>query len=207
MSFQAMAWGVKQETNNPISKLLLLMICNYADEKGRAYPSQEHLAKLCQCSRMSIVRHIKELEKDKFITISKERNGAFGYNLYTLNMNYVTESYKANVTESYIASNRELHNTQDIHKNIYSSKFEDFWDKVPRKIGKKKAKSIYERLVKSNEVSEDVLIDAMDNYSKSVKNTDTKFIAHPSSWLNAGRWSDEIEINDNKEKFKENWLM
>ncbi|HAI38141.1 MAG TPA: helix-turn-helix domain-containing protein, partial [Maribacter sp.] len=33
MSFQAMAWAVKQETDSPLSKLILLMIANYADEK------------------------------------------------------------------------------------------------------------------------------------------------------------------------------
>ena len=207
MSFEALAWGVKQETDSTISKLLLLMICNYANEKGESYPSQEHLAKLCQCSRMSIIRHIKELQKANFITIRKEKNGAYGYNLYQLNMNNVTQSYKAKVTESYIASNRELHNTQDIHKNNNSSKFSEFWSFVPRKVGKKKAKSIYERLVKSKEVTEEELISGMEKYSNSVKGTDDKFIAHPSSWLNAGRWADIIEVNDNKEKYKENWLM
>ena len=36
MSFQAMAWAVKQNTKSPVSKLVLLMIANYADEKGEA---------------------------------------------------------------------------------------------------------------------------------------------------------------------------
>ena len=199
MSFEALAWGVKQNTNSSISKLVLLMICNYANEKGEAYPSQEHLAKLCQCSRISVTRHIKELQKSNYISIRKEKNGAYGFNLYILNMGYVSESNKPLVSERYLTGIREIHNTQD--KQI-TSNFENWWSVVPRKIGKKKAKSIYERLVKSKEVTEDELISGMKRYAESVKHTEDKFVAHASSWLNAGRWTDTIEV---KVKNK-NWL-
>lgn len=199
MSFEALAWGVKQNTNSSISKLVLLMICNYANEKGEAYPSQEHLAKLCQCSRISVTRHIKELQKSNYISIRKEKNGAYGFNLYILNMGYVSESNKPLVSERYLTGITEIQNTQDIQ---ITSKFENWWSVVPRKIGKKKAKSIYERLVKSKEVTEDELISGMKRYAESVKHTEDKFVAHASSWLNAGRWTDTIEV---KVKNK-NWL-
>jgi DNA-binding transcriptional MocR family regulator len=199
MSFEALAWGVKQNTNSSISKLVLLMICNYANEKGEAYPSQEHLAKLCQCSRISVTRHIKELQKSNYISIRKEKNGAYGFNLYILNMGYVSESNKPLVSERYLTGITEIQNTQDIQ---ITSKFENWWSVVPRKIGKKKAKSIYERLVKSKEVTEDELISSMKRYAESVKHTEDKFVAHASSWLNAGRWTDTIEV---KVKNK-NWL-
>jgi len=191
MSFQAMAWAVKIKADSSISKLLLLLIANYANEKGEAYPSQEHLAKLCQCSTRSVVRHIKKLEKDKFITIRKEKNGAYGFNLYKLNM--------GEVPECHIATDRVAHNTQDKH---ITSKFEIFWDKVPRKIAKKKCKSLYNNLVKSKEVSEDELISAMEKYAESVKHTSPAFIVHGATWLRNGRWEDIIEV---KVKNK-NWL-
>ena len=199
MSFEALAWGVKQNTNSSISKLVLLMICNYANEKGEAYPSQEHLAKLCQCSRISVTRHIKDLQKSNYLSIRKEKNGAYGFNLYILNMGYVSESNKPKVSERYITGITEIQNTQDIQ---ITSKFDKFWDKVPRKIAKKKCHKIYNNLVKSKEVTEDELIGAMERYAESVKHTDDKFVAHASSWLNAGRWTDTIEV---KVKNK-NWL-
>ena len=191
MSFEALAWGVKQNTNSSISKLVLLMICNYANEKGEAYPSQEHLAKLCQCSRISVTRHIKELQKSNYLSIRKEKNGAYGFNLYILNMGYVSERYLTGITE--------IQNTQDIQ---ITSKFDKFWEKVPRKIAKKKCEKIYNNLVKSKEVSEDELIGAMERYAESVKNTETAFIVHGATWLNQGRWEDKIEV---KVKNK-NWL-
>jgi|TARA_R110000851_G_scaffold229360_2_gene382012 hypothetical protein len=199
MSFQAMAWGVKQDTNSSISKLVLLMICNYANEKGEAYPSQEHLAKLCQCSRISITRHIKDLQKSNFISIKKEKNGAYGFNLYTLNMGYVSESYKPLVSERDLAGIREIHNTQDKLKPLF---FDKFWESCPRKIAKKKTQSVYNKLVKSKEVSEDYLIKTMNDYSVSVKDTELQFIVHPVTWLNQGRFDDKLEV---KVKNK-NWL-
>jgi hypothetical protein len=50
MSFESIAWGVKQNTGNSVSKLILLMLCNYADDKHTCYPSIEHIAKICHCS-------------------------------------------------------------------------------------------------------------------------------------------------------------
>jgi len=191
MSFEALAWGVKQNTDSSISKLVLLMICNYANEKGEAYPSQEHLAKLCQCSKRSVVRHIQELEKQNFISIRKEKNGAYGFNVYKLNMGLVPNIH--------LASDRVAHNTQDKH---ITSKFDKFWEKVPRKIARKKCEKIYNNLVKSNEVSEDELINGMANYAESVKDTEQSFICHATTWLNQGRWEDKIEV---KVKNK-NWL-
>lgn len=191
MSFTAMAWASKINTKSPVSKLILMMIANYADEKGESYPSQDHLAKLCQCTRVSVNKHVKDLERANFLSIRKTKNGMFGYNTYTLNM--------GSVNNFDIASKESLHNTQDIQITSY---FEKFWEKVPRKIAKKKCQKIYNNLVKSKEVTEDELIDGMTRYAESVKNTDEKFIAHASSWLNAGRWTDTTEV---KVKNK-NWL-
>ena len=190
MSFQAMAWAVKQETKSPVSKLILLMIANYADEKGEAYPSQDHLAKLCQCTRVSVNKHIKDLERKGFLSIRKTKNGMFGYNTYKLNDGFVN---KINIPYK-----ESLHNTQDIHNSL----FEDFWINCPRKIAKKKTKSIYNNLIKKKETTQNILITAIKRYSDSVKNTETAFIVHPATWLNQGRWEDKIEV---KQKNK-NWL-
>ena len=188
MSFSAMAWAVKQDTKSPVAKLVLLMICNYADEKGQAYPSQEHLAKLCQCTRVSVNKHIKDLERANFLSIRKTKNGMFGYNLYVLNMGSVKNINKGSVNNFNLLSKESLHNTQDIQNNL----FEQFWEKCP----------IYNRLIKNKEVTEDYLIRTMNDYNLSVKNTDMKFIVHPVTWLNQGRFDDKIEVK----KKNKNWL-
>jgi len=194
-----MAWAVKQDTKSPVAKLVLLMIANYVDEKGEAYPSQEHLAKLCQCTRVSVNKHVKDLERNNFLSITKTKNGMFGYNNYKLNMGSVKNIDKGSVKNINLTCKEYLHNTQDILKPSF---FEKFWNEVPRKIGKKKVESIYNKLVINKTVTEDNLIQAMENYNVSVKDVDTKFIVHPITWLNQGRWEDVLEVK----KKNKNWL-
>tara|TARA_R110000787_G_scaffold117540_3_gene228221 strand:- start:261 stop:842 length:582 start_codon:yes stop_codon:yes gene_type:complete len=191
MSFQAMAWAVKQDTKSPVSKLILLMIANYADANGEAYPSQEHLAKLCQCTRVSVNKHVKDLERNNFFTIRKTKNGMFGYNTYKLNIGLVKNIY--------LPSKESLLNTQDKLKPLF---FDKFWESCPRKIAKKKTEEIYTKLLKSKEVTEEYLIKTMGDYNKSVKDTEMQFIVHPVTWLNQGRFDDKLEV---KVKNK-NWL-
>ena len=184
-----MAWAVKQETKSPISKLVLLMVANYADEQGQAYPSQEHLAKLCQCTRVSVNRHIKELERQGFLSIIKTKNWHYGYNTYKLNMGYVT-----NID---IPSKPSTHNTQDI---LISDHFDDFWKECRRKIGKKKAQQLYEKIIKNGEAQESELLKSMKKYNDNNKGTEEKFILHPSTWLNQARWQDMVEDQRKKNK-------
>lgn len=68
MSFEAMAWAIKQEVGNTTAKFVLLMVANYADEKGRAWPSQERLAEAIEGSRHTVMRALDFLEEAAFLT-------------------------------------------------------------------------------------------------------------------------------------------
>jgi DNA-binding MarR family transcriptional regulator len=85
MSFQAMAWALKQpaKTNE---KFLLIVIANYADERGHAWPSVERLAVDTGMSRATIKRCLKKLEDGKFLSRHKRVKGRLQTsNLYALN--------------------------------------------------------------------------------------------------------------------------
>lgn len=71
--------------------------------------------------------------------------------------------------------------------------FESFYSEYPRKIGKKKAETAFNAAVKTG-VDPQAIIDAAKLYAASVKDSEKKFIAHPTTWLHAGRWDDEIEL-------------
>lgn len=84
MSFQAMAWALKQpgKTNE---KFLLIVIANYADERGQAWPSIERLCADTGMSRATVQRTLKKLEKDGYVTRNKRVKGRLQTsNLYTL---------------------------------------------------------------------------------------------------------------------------
>ena len=63
---------------------------------------------------------------------------------------------------------------------------ERFWAEYPRKVGRKAALAKLEGVRKSGEVGFDVLLAAI----KSIDAKDEKFIPHPTTWLNQGRYLD-----------------
>ena len=77
--------------------------------------------------------------------------------------------------------------------------FEEFWDKYPRKVAKKAAQKAWDKLKNDEKIAASVNIDKHCAYWKA-KDTDREYIPHPATWLNQGRWDDEIEIIESKPK-------
>jgi len=66
MSFQAMAWAVKHKLPCQ-EKMVLLILCNYADQSGRCYPSMKTLADECGLSLSQTRKCLARLEEDKLV--------------------------------------------------------------------------------------------------------------------------------------------
>ena len=67
------------------------------------------------------------------------------------------------------------------------SRFDEFWALYPRKVGKLKAEPAYGKALKL--ASHEKIMDGVRRYLKS-KPAYADW-AHPTTWLNAGRWMDE----------------
>ena len=61
MSFQAMAWAIKQPLNRSCEKFLLVMLANYSDNEGILYPSVERLTQDLSQDRKTVVKNLKGL--------------------------------------------------------------------------------------------------------------------------------------------------
>lgn len=70
---------------------------------------------------------------------------------------------------------------------------EQFWDVYPRRVAKKAAMKALDRVRKGSEVPFEVLISAVKIYARAVAGKDVQYVAHPATWLNAGRWDDAPE--------------
>ena len=69
--------------------------------------------------------------------------------------------------------------------------FESFWKVYPRKVGKEKCRNWF----KSHKPNEDLvqkMIEAVEEQKKSKQWSDPQYIPHPYTWLNQGRWEDEL---------------
>lgn len=73
-----------------------------------------------------------------------------------------------------------------------SDQFLQFWKKYPNKVGKLDCIKIWKRMKLNSKI--DAILGALDNHIKSTKWTEEggKFIPNPSTWLNQGRWLDEV---------------
>lgn len=65
--------------------------------------------------------------------------------------------------------------------------FEAWWQHYPKRVARKEAERAFLKARKTASLEQ--LIAGVKRYVASI--TDAKFTAHPATWLNAGRWSDE----------------
>lgn len=103
-----------------------------------------------------------------------------------------------------------VNNVDNVNKR-YICSFENFWEVYPKRVAKKKAKDIYNRLATSKK-TEEYIMQGLQNYIKKWRSekTDIQYIPNPTTWLNQKRWEDEIKIsniqfNKNARKFEDEW--
>jgi len=86
MSVEAISAALRAETPGPSSKLLLLVLANYADDEGYCYPGQETLCRNTGLGVRAVRDNLKLLEANGFISRSKRQraDGSRTSDLYRL---------------------------------------------------------------------------------------------------------------------------
>jgi hypothetical protein len=67
--------------------------------------------------------------------------------------------------------------------------FDDFWALYPRRVAKKAARLAWSKIPPSQHVE---ILQALLAWAKVWSGMELCYIAHPASWLNGERWSDEL---------------
>ena len=77
------------------------------------------------------------------------------------------------------------------------AEFERFWAAYPRKVGKGEARKAWAKVVESGIDLESVIAGA-ERYRDDPqrRRKDIEFTKHPGPWLNAERWTDQLNGND-----------
>ena len=80
--------------------------------------------------------------------------------------------------------------------------FDRFWAAYPRKVGKQAARKSWSRLKPSAELTQRIL-DAVEYQkgSRQWRENNGQFIPNPATWLNQGRWEDELAEEQNTNPF------
>lgn len=95
---------------------------------------------------------------------------------------------KSNIkSKSYIESN--IYNPPYNHP---PTEFDEFWSAYPKKVGKKDARKAFDKAIKT--VDLDTMLNAISVQKESDQwsRDNGKYIPNPSTWLNQGRWDDEL---------------
>ena len=87
-------------------------------------------------------------------------------------------------------------------RDVVSAAFAAFWKTYPKKVGKDAAEKVWARKVKAQDVQ--AVMDALDKQRSTEQWTQDggRFIPHPSTWLNQGRWKDEDVAEEESSRAK-----
>lgn len=210
-------WEWYDDINTKTLFLHLLLMANWKDKKwhgitvkrGQFLTSRDALSKQTGLSIQQTRTAIAKLISTNEVT----KNTTPNYTLITV-VNY--DKYQNYQPTNQPASNQRATNEQPLLNkdnninNKYICSFENFWDKYPRRVGKTKARSVYNRKA-SSPLKEKKIMEGLEKYLKKwrVEQTLMEYIPHPTTWLNQERWNDEVEIsreveNKNFRKFEKN---
>ena len=91
------------------------------------------------------------------------------------------------------------HYIKNTNQDEIDAMFERLWQAYPKKVGKRYARECFKRL-KPTEALLDKMLLAIEKQRKSEawKRDKGQYIPNPSTWLNQGRWEDELEVSTHK---------
>lgn len=105
----------------------------------------------------------------------------------------VTETVSETLFETQIEKEKELDIEKEKKENPQYERFDEFWKLYPKKVGKADARKSWMKIKPTKELHEQI-INKVSAYMKSDswKEQNGRFIPNPATWLNQGRWEDEI---------------
>ena len=80
---------------------------------------------------------------------------------------------------------------------LLEKRFEEFWSLYPRKVGKLKAFQSFKKINPNKQLFDTMMEALRDNIESNAqwKRDNGQYIPHPTTWLNQGRWFDEISTD------------
>jgi len=206
MSIQVMTevWKTALPTTE---KMVLLAIADHASDDGtNAWPSQATIAKKASISIRTVQRCVNNLIKAKYLRMEKHAGGSVNCredrrpHLYTINLHTLrgdilttrgrgdTEDTDGATTTTYTGRlSRPKNHTNELSLET-PNYFVYFWEIYPLKVAKKTAEIAFDKALKS--ATADEILTGAKRYAND-PNRHPSYTAHPTTWLNQGRWGDE----------------
>ena len=160
-----------------------------------------HLCKQKKAGETVIRRLLKELITAGYASFKRANTGKTEWTIYECSNDHISPYVeKPHVEKPHVDNQAQVitdktTNTETNNKNTIelSHGFEDWWKLYPRKKSKQKALSIWKAKKLCHQ--SDSLIEKLQNQVSHCEsmNGEIKYIKHPTTYLNAGAWDDDIE--------------
>lgn len=160
----------------------------------------ECLTNLLVKKQQTSVRKIDRLDCKKSTT-NKER--IYKKRMYKENTKDIVHTPDEKQSEPDVIDKRLSHlpkeKIEDVKTNLVEERFDTFWKVYPRKIGKGASRKVWMKLKPSQKLLEQMLetVEAFKD-TDQWKRENGQYIPHPSTWLNQGRWEDEVPADKGK---------
>jgi hypothetical protein len=211
MSFQAMAWAVKQQlpTNE---KFILIMLANYAsNDEGECFPAIETLMRETSLARTTVRKCLHSLQTKGYISAHERwSNGRQLSNSYRMVVGWGEGSphdHRGSPNDrggSPHGPTGGRHTTPNLSEEPINQPkpkvdeaeltfdFEIFWAAYPKRPSNPKQPALksYLKARKEGATKEIILAGAMA-YAKTRAGKETEYTAMAATWLNQKRWEDD----------------
>jgi uncharacterized protein YdaU (DUF1376 family) len=140
-------------------------------------------------------RAISDLVHRGFVSVSRAESGAKGGRIRAENARKLLET---NNPKQANASSREEKRREENPQSPQGGDdpFDLFWNLYPRKVGKEAARKAFDKAVKKAPVSD--IMAGLHAQLPAILATEPRFQPHPATWLNQGRWQDEVQKPERK---------
>ena len=172
MSFKLMANALDIVTGSTHTKMVLLKLCDNANDEGECWPSHANLAKHCEMNKRSVMRHIDILIDMGIVRkINRFKGNTKTSNCYFINLSNVTQSQGGSDTESLGGSDTESHKPITSFKQPLNQGGDLFEGQEQKKdpLKTKEKKTTYSECIKLTEAEYTKLIVKYDNSEAILK--------------------------------------
>jgi hypothetical protein len=202
--------------------MVLLVIADHASDDGtEAWPSQVTIGNKASISVRTVQRSVNSLVAKGYIWLQKGAGGSATCredrrpHKYTINLAVLRGDLQTTRKQRGDSRNPDGATlapdtgrlSRPMNLPIEPSKetpFDLFWKVYPLKVGKVAAKRAWDKAI--TEADPDNIIAGALQYAQD-PNRHPTYTAHPSTWLNAGRWADDLlpqrEISPEEKKAQE----
>lgn len=218
-------WVILQGFSASAIAVYVVLALHRNNDTSTCFPSKSRIAEKAGLADNTITKALRELVNGGAIKIEERYNGKTQTsNLYTLFMvgphgipkgfQPIEEADTGSIDDpggSFIGGgpgatvggltkeNNKTKRTRnnscstEVERHSSDSSFDQFWAMYPKKVGKGKAQKAFASAVRRASVQD--ILSGCQRYVEERAGQDPKFTAHPTSWLNAERWTDEPDTS------------